>query len=142
MGKSVGNQWIFERAVVFGGLGEDGALGDTWEWDGKTWRERNPARSPAAGYGGALVYDPKRHRLVLFGDDTVWEWDGEAWTPRVGAAPESARRRIRPPRDSWRERLPLVYDVERDAFISSTAGRSRAFMTYPGFTVINEETPQ
>lgn len=30
---------IRQRTVLYGGIGEQGRLGDLWEWDGATWRK-------------------------------------------------------------------------------------------------------
>ena len=83
--------------VMFGGQGSNGALGDTWEWDGAAWRQRMPSGAqPSASAAAAMVYDAALERVVLFeganGDGTVpmWEWDGARWTEQVapsGPAP-------------------------------------------------------
>jgi len=86
------------RLVVFGGRrgwAPYGASGTTWEWDGRTWLERDPAGSPAAREGLAMAYDAARGRIVLFGGaaessgacgspettmcSDTWEWDGVGW---------------------------------------------------------------
>src|SRR5437773_313852 len=80
-----------ERVVLFGGYdGSEPPLADTWEWDGSTWKQRNPAQSPPGRIDHALAYDEARKRVVLFGGngsvsvaDTLgdtWEWDGIRWT--------------------------------------------------------------
>ena len=74
------------------------ALADTWEWDGPNWTSPNPGTTPSPRSGHALVFDPARGRIVLFGGldaltstalaDT-WEWDGADWqqlTPPVDSA--------------------------------------------------------
>lgn len=98
------------RLVLFGGasganVGAMVALGDTWEWDGASWRDVTPALpadSPPARFGGALAFDPGRGRMVLFGgvhqddpagggdfvfDDDLWEWDGTRWSELQPPAP-------------------------------------------------------
>ncbi|HEY4015584.1 MAG TPA: kelch repeat-containing protein [Polyangiaceae bacterium] len=85
--------------VLFGGFSfsSNTFLGDTWEWDGSTWTQRNASGpSPRAGHAMATL-DGK---VVLFGGsmtsslpaDTMleggtfgdtWEWDGSAWTERA-----------------------------------------------------------
>lgn len=73
-------------AVLFGGQDRDiRMLGDTWEWNGKTWK-RVATTGPAARVHHALVYDSARKKTLLFGgSDTsrsygdFWEWDGAAW---------------------------------------------------------------
>src|SRR5688572_14660643 len=55
-----------ERVVLFGGQGSIG-LGDTWEWDGVSWAQQNPAASPTVRQDHAMAYDAARQRVVLFG---------------------------------------------------------------------------
>ena len=86
------------RVVLFGGSPCDPAIqrcGDTWEWTGEEWLQRDVAGPPArAGHG--MTYDAARGRTVLFGggsEDEVcgapggrcvdlWEWDGARWQQR------------------------------------------------------------
>ncbi len=85
------------RVVLFGAgyfAGSWHYLGDTWEWDGNTWVQRTPAKSPSARMSASMVYDSARGRAVLFGGrgrsgdqlfaDT-WEWDGNTWVQRTPA---------------------------------------------------------
>lgn len=74
------------RTIVFGGVGPDGLLGDTWGWDGAKWT-RLADTGPAPRAMGYLAYDAMRDRVVLFGGrlgwpndaaDT-WEFDGTSW---------------------------------------------------------------
>jgi hypothetical protein len=79
------------RVVLFGGSGSDSrdpaALGDTWEWDGRTWA-RVAVDGPSPRQTPAMAYDAKRGRVVLYGGtpgdgqpslDDTWEWDGRTW---------------------------------------------------------------
>ena len=54
--------------VVFGGGPQSGdfVCGDTWEWDGSTWTQREPIFPIARQYHG-MAYDPVRKRTVLYG---------------------------------------------------------------------------
>ncbi len=75
--------------VLFGGLDENGKLlGDTWEWDGLSWRQVAPPGqdTPAPRIGAGFAYDLTRDRAVLFGGSgsgaylgDTWEWDGDTW---------------------------------------------------------------
>jgi cysteine-rich repeat protein len=77
--------------VAFGGQDYTSAtpsdLADTWEWNGGQWREVTPLGSPPARHGHSLAYDPRRHRIVMFGGsslmfgelDDTWEYDGATW---------------------------------------------------------------
>ena len=71
--------------VMFGGWER---LADTWEHDGKLWREIqvNGAR-PSMRNGHSMAYDSRRGVTVLYAGflnnnrfDDMWEWDGAAWT--------------------------------------------------------------
>jgi hypothetical protein len=42
------------KRVLFGGLAARRALGDTWEWDGKNWRQVSTA-GPSARAGAQMV---------------------------------------------------------------------------------------
>ncbi len=81
-----------QRMVIFGGYDPDGpvvTLGDTWELEGSSWHEIQPAQSPAARSEAAMAYDPVRGVSVLFGGTSTpgqggladtWEYDGAGWT--------------------------------------------------------------
>lgn len=59
-----------QRLVLFGGSAGLVSRGDTWEWDGATWTERSPVRSPPGSSYPELVYDDARRRVLLFDGDT------------------------------------------------------------------------
>jgi hypothetical protein len=82
--------------VLFGGHFSDvtnAAYGDTWEWNGTNWTQRNPATSPPARVFHAMAWDSVRHVAVLFGGRNTnggtltdtWEWNGTTWTQRSPA---------------------------------------------------------
>lgn len=85
-----------KRLVLFGGYrsenGKRVRLGDTWEWDGRSWTQMD-AGGPSARNGAAMAYDTDRRRVVLFGGSgnsgDTWEWDGSHWTPIVPAQTEA-----------------------------------------------------
>lgn len=77
------------RLVLFGGYRGSGPhrerFGDTWEFDGSSWRQMETAEGPSPRNGAAMAYDAARKRVVLFGGSggpsaETWEWDGAAWT--------------------------------------------------------------
>jgi hypothetical protein len=91
---AAGSAWDSRRGlfVVFGGLGAEGFLGDTWGWDGVEWKKLSD-RGPEPRAMGYMAYDRARDRIVLFGGrkgwpdgdlGDTWEWDGATWT-RVGS---------------------------------------------------------
>lgn len=74
-------------------------LNDTWTFDGATWTQQTPANSPIERYGGGLVWDSARQRLVLYGGlswkqsartdvyrQDTWIWDGSNWTQQQTAS--------------------------------------------------------
>ncbi len=90
-----------ERGVVvlFGGRYTDSGpgmvFGDTWEWNGASWLNRNVTGPSARAYH-QMVYDSARHVTVLYGgfvgttpttNNETWEWNGQAWTRRMVASP-------------------------------------------------------
>jgi len=105
------------RTVVFGGLagGPRGqrppVLGDTWEYDGKRWREiAGPGPSPRNSPG--VAYDSKRGLVILFGGagdagflGDTWGFDGKAWTKLADTGPEP------------RAMGSLAYDPQRDRVV-------------------------
>lgn len=75
--------------VVFGGAGvrNGSRYGDTWEWNGRAWAERD-VRTPGARDHHAMAYDEARRQVVMYGGwngdhafpTDTWTWDGIAWT--------------------------------------------------------------
>ena len=93
-----------DRVVAFGGTRLfDGAISaDTWELDGKMWLRLTPATAPSARRALAMVYDPVRARVVMFGGCTTatidcgplgdtWEWDGTTWSQQTPSMSPPAR---------------------------------------------------
>ncbi len=83
-----------KQVVMFGGQGDYGSLGDTWVFDGSTWRPEHTAQAPAARSDAGMVFDPKLRALVLFGGwatgnggdlSATWLWTGHAWERRSTA---------------------------------------------------------
>jgi cysteine-rich repeat protein len=82
-----------EVMVLFGGTrgqggpSAEGVLDDTWEYDGVHWREITAPAAPAPRHGAAMVFDPVRSRVVLFGGigasghhNDTWEYDAGSGT--------------------------------------------------------------
>ena len=81
------------QVVMFGGLGDNGSLGDTWIWNGSEWAQQQLGPSPLSRFGASMVYDAKLHQLVLFGGvpdqaistseqgnlNATWLWTGTGW---------------------------------------------------------------
>ena len=87
-----GDRWR-SQLVLFGGNPGTGtpAAAETWTYDGASWKKVTPAQSPSPRYDAPMVFDPDKHRLVLFGGqglgegqsgplNDTWTWDGASWT--------------------------------------------------------------
>jgi hypothetical protein len=79
-------------AVLFGGIDfSNNTYGDTWEWDGQTWRARALDAGPPARRAHAMA--ALNGKIVLFGGRSdsrffadTWEYDGTQWTERTPAS--------------------------------------------------------
>lgn len=102
--------------MLFGGFANDGVpKGDTWLWDGESWRLAAENGPPPRKWPAA-AYDAARNVIVLHGGregqgragdslDDTWIWDGERWTELDVDGPT--------PRDHHR----AVYDKRRDRVV-------------------------
>jgi hypothetical protein len=80
------------QLLLFGGSSKIGTaggfLGDTWDWNGRTWNQLHPATSPSARHNADMIYDAADHDVVLFGGydgqylGDTWTWNGTTWTQR------------------------------------------------------------
>jgi hypothetical protein len=87
-------------ALLFGGYGSSGYLGDTWEWiSGFGWLARSVTGTPARTQH-AMAFDSQRGRTVLFGGlgssgylSDTWEYDFATanWLPQIFASGPIAR---------------------------------------------------
>ncbi len=92
-----------------------GQVYETWEWRASRWTRREPRHSPPARQGAALVQDPVRRTLVLFGGIAnsplplaeTWTWDGADWTLRPQASSPSSRSSMAVAFDGRRGRVVL-----------------------------------
>jgi hypothetical protein len=72
--------------IIHGGLGEDGATDDVWEWTGVSWRvlslvDAEGDGGPGARYDHAMVYDAHHDHLTLVGGEGA---SYERWIGRLG----------------------------------------------------------
>ena len=105
--------------VTFGGISEIGLLGDTWEFDGRSWLQRITTKSPSARSLYAMATSPTGG-IVMFGGDTVdgassetWTWDGVSWHELGGVGP-TARTHAGIAYDSLRHRVVLFGGLTDD----------------------------
>jgi len=70
--------------LLFGG-GAGVQLNDTWTWDGRKWRQENPATSPPPRIYASMAYADASDSVVLFGGMNVselgdtWIWNRTTW---------------------------------------------------------------
>jgi len=86
------------ETVLFGGSDDQVVFGDTWAWDGLSWRlAAAPGElAPSARVGHAMAVDPAGEHLLLYGGSSpedeplgdTWLWDGAAWEHAVPEDPE------------------------------------------------------
>ncbi|HOB70584.1 MAG TPA: kelch repeat-containing protein, partial [bacterium] len=88
---------INSHIILFGGISDEGEMGDAWKYDDGKWKEMSdPSKNetPDERMAHAAAYDSKRQRTVLFGgdvfyyswNDETWEWNDGQWEQIV---PES-----------------------------------------------------
>jgi hypothetical protein len=119
--------WDSVRGVVvlFGGLGSDDTLDDTWEWDGMSWTKRTPVTRPPGRRAHAMAFDRDRGVTVLFGGTDsdlsafpqthrgdTWEYDGTDWVETTPSTSPPAR--FKP---------ALVYDELRQVTVLFSGGQ-------------------
>ena len=105
------------KVVLFGGMGSSAPgqpppiYGDTWEFDGSRWEQKNVA-GPSPRNAAGMTYDSRRGLTVLFGgaDSTgfrrdTWSWDGTAWKLLSDSGPPA------------RVMGALAYDRARDRIV-------------------------
>jgi len=99
--------------VLFGGLGADGTLADTWTWNGTTWTAGSTPAGPPARQGASATYDQAAGGVVLFGGSSdagtagggattvsgnsssvmadTWAWDATGWSEATASPGPPAR---------------------------------------------------
>jgi hypothetical protein len=82
-----------QLVVLYGGCiaSGNGAIGDTWEWNGSDWTQNTSGVGADASCGPAMAYDSVRELTVLFGGSTnpnggcgnassdTWEYNAKNW---------------------------------------------------------------
>ena len=97
-----------ERMILFGGIGrmwEEMGFNDTWALDthAQSWERLETDSSPTHRFHQAMVYDPVRDRMVLFGGSTGGyslilgdTWTLEIVTAKAKPTPAPARSSLAP----------------------------------------------
>ena len=102
--------------VLYGGhqvvdLELPAALGDTWEWTGRSWALRFDASRPGPLVNAQAIAHPQLGIVLVGGSDLerasgdVWHWDGDQW---LTIAPD-----VFPARQAF----GLAYDAARDTIV-------------------------
>jgi hypothetical protein len=89
---------VHRRLVLIGGRKNGVVFRDTWEWDGRTWtqRDKGTGECPGALEHAAVAFDAKRNRVVVFGGAArtaggmrrlTCEWDGAKWRQASALGP-------------------------------------------------------
>jgi len=79
---------VSQKIVLFGGVGFNGFLDDTWAFDGRDWRPLKTNGSPGGRAAANMAFDKPSGKLVLFGGvngellQDTWLFDGatSTWT--------------------------------------------------------------
>ncbi|MEZ5965663.1 MAG: hypothetical protein R3F56_17645 [Planctomycetota bacterium] len=97
------------------------ALGETWTFDGTTWRRPTPATMPPPRHAPAMTFDPVRRRVLLVGGAIAdhWEWDGTNWQQFTGTVP-GARSGAALAFDTLRQRAVLFGGYANGAYLDET----------------------
>ncbi len=89
-----GVTFVYGGAAGGGSGGTPAVLGDTWVYDGRTWRQVQ-ASGPGPRHGAGIAYDSRRGLVLLFGGlgeegflGDTWGWDGTAWRKLADTGPE------------------------------------------------------
>jgi hypothetical protein len=87
--------------LLFGGINEFQAFGDTWRWDGTDWKDISPGNHPSDRGGAVIAHDESQQLTVLFGgrdfggmlNNETWSWNGTGWimlAPAMSPMPRQA----------------------------------------------------
>lgn len=90
-GASIAYDSFRKRAIMYGGAmnwnsAEKIFDTTTWEWNGEDWEQITTTISPPGRIWGAMVFDPDRGTVLLYGGKNkngpmadLWEWNGVDW---------------------------------------------------------------
>jgi photosystem II stability/assembly factor-like uncharacterized protein len=84
---------------LFGGIGSNDFLSNTWAWDGSTWTRQALATHPPARANASMAYDAATATGVLFGGISrtygfligTWTWNGSTWAKHPSSTHPPAR---------------------------------------------------
>lgn len=106
---------IRKVTVLFGGTDSDRNLfNDTWEYDGKLWRNIETSKAPSARFMHSMTYDNKREVVVLFGGSTSQlEYNNDTWIYN-GLTWQQVEVSIAPPQ---RHSAAMTYDLQQETTV-------------------------
>jgi hypothetical protein len=101
-GSAMAYDALRKQTVLFGGVAFSfpGVFNDTWTWDGATWTQKFPTKSPSVRSSHAMAFDAGRSQILLFGGlidksasatNDTWVWDGATWTQKSPVSNPPAR---------------------------------------------------
>ncbi len=77
----------YNNSVLFGGVGPNGYLGDTWYWVGSEvgghWTQVSSSVSPSPRANASIAYDAADNEVVLFGGQNAGGYLGDTWVFNV-----------------------------------------------------------
>src|SRR2546423_1055467 len=97
---------VNRQVILFGGLGSNGRLNDTWAWDGSAWQALSPAHSPSKREAPSMTFDAALNAIILYGGvdssgatarplNETWSWQTGDWKPIAPTPNPSAGSRAR-----------------------------------------------
>lgn len=118
------------EGLLFGGRGgTDASFDETWTWDGRRWREHQPATVPPDRQYACMAWDPKQKCVLMFGGvrtlnygpiySDTWLWDGTDWRLAATNGPQ-ARAYARMATDYLRNRVVLFGGVGANGTLGDT----------------------
>ncbi len=121
-----------DKIVLFGGNTGSARVKDTWEYDrnSNTWTEISTTHAPSGRSDFAMVYDPDRQKVVLFGGyfysgssfyyQDTWEYDGSDWSEIVQTSPPDLRGEHAMAYDSSRQTVVLFGGFKSSVYHDDT----------------------
>ena len=109
---------LHKRIIAFGGRSENwDNVDETWAYDSSTgtWTNLNPASSPPTRSSHAMVYDPARGKVLLFGGDDFVRAYNDLWEYDFGLNTWVELSPLNPP--PARQMHGMAYDEEHEVII-------------------------
>jgi hypothetical protein len=114
---------VRDRIIVFGGLTAAGLTNEAWALSRSgqpTWTLLAPTGTPpSVRSGSAIVYDPVRDRMIVFGgyDNAAWTALNEVWALSLSGTPAWTQLAPTGTPPSGRQAMSTLYDPVRDRML-------------------------